>query len=68
MLAAAVNRKQDMLTFLSLAAFLMTAMKPYVIFSVSFQLSFLACLGIAVLPVFNMFFGFAANTFQQRFP
>ena len=62
MLAAAVNRKQDMLTSLSLAAFLMTAMKPYVIFSVSFQLSFLACLGIALFyPVFNRFFGFAGK-------
>jgi len=62
MLAAAVNRKQDMLTSLSLAAFFMTALKPYVIFSVSFQLSFLACLGIALFyPMFNRVFGFAGK-------
>ncbi|NLO25591.1 MAG: ComEC/Rec2 family competence protein [Clostridiales bacterium] len=48
MLAAATSRKQDTLTSLFLAAFLLTAFKPYVIFSVSFQLSFLACLGIAL--------------------
>ena len=62
MLAAAVNRKQDMLTSLSLAAFLMTALKPYVVYSVSFQLSFLACLGIALFyPMFNRVFGFAGK-------
>ncbi|HZX46072.1 MAG TPA: ComEC/Rec2 family competence protein [Clostridia bacterium] len=62
MLAAAVNRKQDMLTSLSVAAFFMTVLKPYVIFSVSFQLSFLACLGIALFyPMFNRVFGFAGK-------
>lgn len=48
LLATAINRKPDMLTSLFLAAFLLTIFKPYSIYSISFQLSFLACLGIAL--------------------
>ena len=54
MLAVATNRKQDMLTSLFLAAFLLTSIKPYIIYSISFQLSFMACLGIALFyPTFE---------------
>lgn len=59
MLATATNRKPDMLTSLSVAAFMLTVFKPYTIYSVSFQMSFLACLGIALFyPLFNRIFVF----------
>jgi competence protein ComEC len=66
LLAAVVNRKQDMLTSLFLAAFLLTVFKPYTIYSVSFQLSFLACLGIALyFPVFNRVLSFAGKYLSE---
>lgn len=59
MLAAAVDRKPDMLTSLLVAAFLITVFKPYMIYSVSFQMSFMACLGIVLYyPVFERIFAF----------
>jgi competence protein ComEC len=62
MLAAAVDRKTDMLTSLLFTAFLLIAFQPHIIYSISFQLSFMACLGIVLFyPVFRRGFGFAGR-------
>lgn len=62
LIAATINRKPDMLTSLFLAAFLLTVFKPYTIYSISFQLSFLACLGIALFYIiFKQIFAFTGT-------
>lgn len=43
------DRRNDMLTSMSIAAFILIADNPYVIFAASFQMSFLAILSIAFL-------------------
>jgi competence protein ComEC len=61
-LAAAVDRKPDMLTSLIFTAFLLIVSQPYIVYSISFQLSFLACLGIALYyPAISKILGFAGR-------
>lgn len=62
LLSAVVNRQQDALTSLFFTAFLLVAFKPYIVYSISFQLSFLACLGLILCyPVFYRWFQFAGG-------
>ncbi len=62
MLAGAVDRKQDAPTSFCFTAFLLLVFQPYILYSISFQLSFLACLGIILFfPVFNRILVFAGK-------
>jgi competence protein ComEC len=57
LLAGVVYRKHDALTSLAFTAFLIFAWKPYIIYNISFQLSFMACLGIiAFYPALERIF------------
>jgi competence protein ComEC len=62
LLAQVVYRKPDGLTALAFAAFLLSAANPFVIYNLSFQLSFLAVLGIILYyPFLSRLFSFAGK-------
>ncbi len=62
LLGVFVNRQQDALTSLVFTAFLLVVGRPFIIYSISFQLSFLACLGLILFyPVFRVWFQFAGS-------
>lgn len=53
LLAGVVNRQQDPLTSLLFTAFIITCLSPYTVYNISFQLSFLSCLGLVMFyPIF----------------